>query len=89
MDNIKINFNQNNNIEICPCCKKEMKYCFSTGVYSCDTCKLEKRDLYGKLRDLIEENPNLNKIALSCILDISLKELSKYIKDGYLINPKI
>lgn len=63
-----------------------MKYSM-LGFYKCPMCSYKEKDLYGKIKDLLEMNPNLSKIEISLILNISLKNLNQYVKNGYIVNP--
>lgn len=75
-----------NNEKICECGYK-MNYSL-LGIYRCPNCNYEEKDLYGKLRDLLDKNPSLTKLEISLILNIPLKTLNKYIQNGYLVNPR-
>ena len=76
-----------NNIKICSCGNK-MNYSLLNGTYICPNCNFIEKDLYGKIKNLVENNPNLSKIEISIILDIPIRTLNKYIQNGYIVNPK-
>lgn len=58
------------------------------GYYVCSACHAEEEDLYGLLKGILEEYPNINKMDLVRVLGIPLRVINQYIKDGRLVNPK-
>ena len=79
----------NNFIKICKICGKKLHYSSKKGLYYCMNCDYQEKDTFGKIKSIIDVNPNLSKPELAMILDISLKELNTYFDDdNNLVNPK-
>lgn len=79
---------KNKQTKICKCgCK--MDYSNIDGKYTCRECGCEELDLFGKMKELLEEQPSLTKIELSVMLQEPIKVLNQYIENGQLINKDI
>lgn len=65
-----------------------MKYYSTQGLYECPVCKSTEQDMFGFLKELLEENPRLTKKDLSQLLEMSISELDVYFKGNTLINPR-
>lgn len=79
---------KNEKDHFCKKCGRKMTYSPAMGEYSCEKCHIVQKDTYGKLKELLHENPKLSLMELSLIMGIPIKELSHYVEDGVLINPK-
>lgn len=64
-----------------------MEYSSVHGVYRCENCGISFKDIYGEMKELLEESPNLSMVEISMILGIPLREVKKYIRNGALENP--
>ena len=90
MDSLKNLVRRKSNIKFCPQCKGKLSYTSVLGKYSCKNCGYEEYDLYGQMKQLLEDDPALSKVALSMILNVSMRELNVFIdEDGILNNPYI
>ena len=87
MDELTSFINSQNNIRYCNNCGKRMHYSAVHGIYSCDDCRISYKDIYGEMKELLEETPNLSMVEISVILGVPLREVKKYIKNGTLENP--
>ena len=87
MDELTNFINSKKTIKYCSNCGKKMNYTAIHGTYSCPNCGLSFKDLYGEMKDLLEETPNLSMVEISMILGVPLREVKKYIKNGTLENP--
>lgn len=74
-------------VRFCPRCKNKMAYTAVHGKYTCPNCNYTELDVYGQMKELLADNPSLSKIEMSMILDVPLRELNPFIKDGILENP--
>ncbi len=74
-------------IKLCPQCNTKLSYSSILGKYNCKNCGYTELDLYGQMKELVEDNPSLSKVEMSLILDVSLREVNQFITDGVLSNP--
>lgn len=87
MDSLERIVRTKNAAKQCPKCGNKLSYSSVHGEYFCKKCKHREKDLYGRMKDLIEMNPSLSKIEMSMILNVPMRDLSKYIDNGVLVNP--
>ena len=73
----------------CKRCGNIMSYFSATGAHVCKQCHFTEQDTYGKIKNLLELNPNLSKMELSSMLHMPIRELNQYISDGVLVNPSL
>ncbi len=74
-------------IKMCPYCGTKLSYASILGKYSCKNCGFSELDLYGQMKELLEDTPSLSKIELSLILNVPIREINQFIDDGVLNNP--
>ena len=73
----------------CKKCGAELVYSKSKGILSCEKCGYTEKDNYGKIKTLLENNPDLSKPELAMILNIPLKDVNLYFdNENHLLNPK-
>lgn len=85
--NLKGLMRRKTNTKFCPKCKTKMSYVSVLGKYTCKNCDYIEFDLYGQMKQLLEDNPSLSKVELSLILDVPIRDLNMYIDNGVLNNP--
>lgn len=87
MDELARLVRKRNMVRYCEECGQRMTYTAVHGMYSCKNCNTSFKDTYGRMKDLLEDNPNLTKAQLSRMLGVPLREINNYIRDGILENP--
>ena len=74
---------------ICEKCGGKTSYSVVEGVFTCNNCGHAEKDIYGRLKEILEKYPGLSRIELASMLRISLRELNEYFENDLLVNPKI
>ena len=88
MDELSRLVNSKKNIRYCPQCHAKMCYVSVHGIYTCRNCEISIKDIYGNMKELLEESPNLTKVEISMILGVPLRVVNQYIgSNGVLENP--
>ncbi len=80
---------RNTKDHVCKKCGGSVDYSVVEGTYTCKECGFVEWDTYGKIKDLLERNPNLSRIEIAAILHIKLRDLNRCFENGTLINPKM
>ena len=88
MDELAYLVNRKNSIRYCEECHERMSYTSVHGIYMCKKCGHQEKDLYGRMKSLLEDNPALSKWQLSGLLNVPLRDINQFIRsDGVLENP--
>ncbi len=87
MDELATLIRKRNIVRYCEKCGKRMTYTAVHGIYNCKDCGISILDTYGRMKELLEDNPNLTKAQISRMLHVPMREINSYIHDGILENP--
>ncbi len=87
MDRMKNLVHRKTNVKFCPKCHSKLSYVSILGKYHCKKCDYFEYDLYGQMKQLIEDNPSLSKVEMSLILGVPMRSTNEFIDDGILNNP--
>ena len=87
METMKGLMRRKTKVKYCPKCHSKLAYTSVLGKYFCKECDYVEYDLYGQMKQLLEDNPALSKVEMSLILDVPIRDLNQFIDDGVLNNP--
>lgn len=82
-------YKRDNDKHRCSKCGGASEYSVVEGSYTCKKCGNVENDTYGKVRNLLEKNPNMSRMELTSALHISLREVNSCFEGRVLTNPKI
>lgn len=88
MDDLERLVRARKSAKTCPKCGHKLSYASVHGEYYCKGCNYREKDLFGRMKDLLEMNPSLSKLEMSMILGVPMRDLTEFIGDGgILVNP--
>ncbi|MBR1628603.1 MAG: hypothetical protein IJ679_04945 [Lachnospiraceae bacterium] len=89
MDELSRLIRAKNNIRFCSECGTQMGYSAVHGIFTCKNCGAAYKDIYGHMKELLEETPTLSLAEMSMILNVPLRQLRQYVRNGILENPNM
>ncbi len=79
---------RNTSDHTCRNCGGKVKYSIVEGTYTCKECGFVEWDIYGRIKELLEWNPNLSRIEIATILHVKMRDMNQCFDNGILVNPK-